>query len=237
MRTSQTSIGPGGLKTARVDSLEPPHQAAASPWCSSAGKRAFDAIVAFLALAIIWPAFLLVAAAIKLSSPGPVLFRQMRVGRQGRLFELMKFRSMRVTTEDLGPRVTRQNDPRVFPVGRVLRKWKLDEIPQLLNVLRGDMSLVGPRPDLPEFCATLDQDTCRILELRPGVTGAATLVYRNEERILAEQEIHHLNAYYLENLYPAKVRLDLDYACKASFVGDLTILARTIAVILSPAHP
>ncbi len=190
-------------------------------------------VVALLVLAALWPVLLLVTAAIRISSPGPALFRQMRVGQQGRLFQLLKFRSMRVTAERSGPRITCQHDPRIFPVGRILRRWKLDELPQLLNVLRGDMSLVGPRPDLPEFCATLDKDQRHILELRPGVTGAATLVYRDEERILADQNSQHLTDFYINQLYPVKIQLDLEYARKAGFVSDLRILAQTAAAILS----
>ncbi len=190
-------------------------------------------VVALFVLAALGPVLLLVTAAIRISSPGPALFRQMRVGQQGRLFQLLKFRSMRATAEHSGPRITCQNDPRIFPVGRILRRWKLDELPQLLNVLRGDMSLVGPRPDLPEFCATLDKDQRSILELRPGITGAATLVYRDEERILADQNSQHLTDFYINQLYPEKIQLDLEYARKAGFVSDLRILAQTAAAILS----
>jgi lipopolysaccharide/colanic/teichoic acid biosynthesis glycosyltransferase len=129
-----------------------------------------------------------------------------------------------------GPRITRHNDHRISAVGRTLRNWKLDELPQLFNVLRGEMSLVGPRPDLPEFCATLDQHQSFILQLRPGLTGAATIVYRNEERVLAAQG-DRLADFYVNKLYPEKVRLDLEYARHASFVGDVKILAQTAAAI------
>jgi len=173
------------------------------------GKRTFDVVVAIFALAALWPVLVLVAAIIKLSSPGPALFRQIRVGRQGRSFQLLKFRSMRLAAEDVGPRITRQNDPRVFPVGRILRKWKLDEMPQLINVLRGEMSLVGPRPDLHELWATLD-------------------------RILAGQENRQLTDYYLTKLYPEKVRLDVEYAKRASLAGDLGILMQTVTAIFVP---
>ncbi len=192
----------------------------------------FDIVVSFFLLAAASPVFLLVAAAIRMSSPGPALFRQMRVGKQGRCFQLLKFRSMQVADHS-GPRITCQNDRRISPVGRILRKWKLDELPQLFNVLRGDMSMVGPRPDLPEFCATLRSGQRHVLELRPGVTGAATLVYRNEERLLAGQDSNQLTYFYVNKVYPEKIRLDLEYARKASFAGDLRILARTAAAIFS----
>jgi lipopolysaccharide/colanic/teichoic acid biosynthesis glycosyltransferase len=138
---------------------------------------------------------------------------------------------MQVAAERLGPRITCQNDSRIFPVGRILRKWKLDELPQLLNVLRGDMSLVGPRPELPEFCATLDKEQRLILELRPGVTSVATVTYRDEERILADQERRQLTDYYVKTLYPEKVRLDVEYAKKADFISDVRILVKTAAAI------
>jgi lipopolysaccharide/colanic/teichoic acid biosynthesis glycosyltransferase len=168
-----------------------------------------------------------------MSSPGPALFRQVRVGKQGRYFQLLKFRSMKLAAEQMGPRITCQNDPRIFPVGRVLRRWKLDELPQFFNVLRGDMSLVGPRPDLPEFCATLDKDQRHVLELRPGITGAATLIYRDEERILADHGSQNITDFYVHELYPRKMRFDLEYARKASFVGDLRILTQTAAAVFS----
>jgi lipopolysaccharide/colanic/teichoic acid biosynthesis glycosyltransferase len=187
-------------------------------------------VIAFLGLAALWPVLLLVAAIVKLSSPGPALFRQLRIGKRGRSFQLLKFRSMQVAAERLGPRITCQNDSRIFPAGRILRKWKLDELPQLMNVLRGEMSLVGPRPELPEFCDTLDTDQRLILELRPGVTGVATLVYRDEEGILAGHQ-DQLTDYYANQLYPEKVRLDVEYAKKAGFLSDLKILMQTVAAI------
>jgi len=192
-----------------------------------------DVVIASILLALLWPILLLVAVAVRLSSPGLVFFRQTRVGKQGRYFQLLKFRSMRVSAERYGPGVTGQGDTRILPLGRVLRRWKLDELPQLFNVLRGDMSLVGPRPDLPEFCITLDKTQRHILELRPGVTGAATLVYRNEEAILGEVDADRIENYYVSKIYPDKVRLDLEYAKRASLAGDLMILMKTIAAVFS----
>jgi lipopolysaccharide/colanic/teichoic acid biosynthesis glycosyltransferase len=187
----------------------------------------------FLLLAVTWPIFLLVAAAIKLASPGPVLFRQVRVGLDGKQFQLVKFRSMHVDADRFGPGITGQNDPRIYPLGRLLRKWKLDELPQLFNVLQGNMTLVGPRPDLAEFCAGLGQQQRVILRLRPGVTGAATLVYRDEERMLSSHNQKGITQYYINTIYPDKVRLDLEYARKASFAGDLRILTQTVTAIFS----
>jgi lipopolysaccharide/colanic/teichoic acid biosynthesis glycosyltransferase len=204
-----------------------------SSWCSSPGKRVLDIALASLVLAGALPILVCVALAVWLSSPGPVLFRQRRVGMNGNQFVLLKFRTMHIAAERVGPGVTCRNDPRIFPLGGLLRRWKLDELPQLLNVLRGDMSLVGPRPDLPEFCATLQKEQCAVLQLRPGVTGAATLVYRDEEQILANRGDDRVTEYYVNELYPQKVRLDLEYAKAASFAGDVRILAQTIAAIFS----
>lgn len=204
-----------------------------SPWCSSPGKRVLDIALASLVLAAASPILASVALAVRLNSPGPVLFRQRRVGMNGKQFVLLKFRTMHMAAERVGPGVTCRNDPRIFPFGGFLRRWKLDELPQLLNVLRGDMSLVGPRPDLPDFCAALEKEQSTVLQLRPGVTGAATLVYRDEERILGERVGDQVTAYYVNELYPKKVRLDLEYAKVASFVGDVRILAQTIAAIFS----
>jgi lipopolysaccharide/colanic/teichoic acid biosynthesis glycosyltransferase len=231
MHTSETSIGSGRLTTTHVTSRDRPEGSLLSPWCASVGKRILDMVVAFLALIALWPVFLLIAATVRVSSPGPALFRQERVGRRGRSFQLLKFRSMQVAAERFGPRITCQNDSRILPVGRILRKWKLDELPQLINVLRGEMSLVGPRPELPEFCATLGGEQRLILELRPGVTSVATLRYRDEERILAGQEGCRLTDYYVNQLYPEKVRLDVEYAKKADFASDFRILLQTVAAI------
>jgi lipopolysaccharide/colanic/teichoic acid biosynthesis glycosyltransferase len=231
MHTSETSFGSGRLRTTHATSKDRPEGSLLSPWCSSAGKRALDMVVASLALIALWPILLLIAVTVRFSSPGPALFRQERVGRRGRLFQLLKFRSMKEAAERFGPRITCQNDSRIFPVGRILRKWKLDELPQLINVLRGEMSLVGPRPELPEFCATLGRDQRVILELRPGVTSVATLRYRDEERILATQQSRQLTDYYVNQLYPEKVWLDIEYAKTADFVSDFRILLQTAAAI------
>lgn len=232
MHTSQTNSGIGELggtapESASVTLLSP----GLSPWCRSRGKRALDLVAASGLLLVTFPLMVLAALAVKLSSPGPVLFRQKRVGRNGRLFELMKFRSMHAAAGP-GPGLTADNDPRVSSVGRVLRKWKIDELPQLFNVIRGDMSLVGPRPDLPEFCATLAGEQRQVLELDPGITGAATLIYRHEERILAGRGRDNISDYYVNQIYPDKVQVDLDYARKASLSGDLRILLRTFSAIL-----
>jgi lipopolysaccharide/colanic/teichoic acid biosynthesis glycosyltransferase len=197
-------------------------------WNFSLAKRVFDAVMAAAGIALTLPAMAMVAVAIKLGSPGPVLFRQQRVGRGGKPFEILKFRTMVDRQKDLGSSITRKGDLRITGLGRLLRKSKMDELPQLFNVLRGDMSLVGPRPDLPEFYETLAPEQRVIVALRPGVTGWATLQFRDEEGHLASVPEEQVANYYVSTLFPTKVQLALDYARRATFLKDLGIIVRTI---------
>ena len=169
-----------------------------------------------------------IAIAIKSTSEGPVLFRQQRIGKDGRPFEMLKFRTMRDRRELSDLTITREGDSRNTPLGKVLRKSKLDELPQLFNVMVGDMSLVGPRPDIAEYCETLPAETRSVLKLRPGLTGWSTLQYRNEERLLAKVPEQHLAHYYVNVVFPEKARLALEYARHATFSRDLEILLRTL---------
>jgi lipopolysaccharide/colanic/teichoic acid biosynthesis glycosyltransferase len=202
-----------------------------SPWNHSRGKRIFDIFVASLAILPCLPLMALIAAVVAVTSRGPVLFRQKRVGENGRAIEVLKFRTMAHNPNDSGPGVTRSGDPRITPVGRFLRRCKLDELPQVVNVLRGDMSLVGPRPDLAEFCETLAPQHRSWLTLRPGLTGWATLQFRNEEQLLAAVPKEQLVRYYRDTVLPQKAELDLAYAEKATFLGDLGILWRTLLTL------
>jgi lipopolysaccharide/colanic/teichoic acid biosynthesis glycosyltransferase len=198
-------------------------------WNFSLAKRVFDAGTATLGITLTLPLMAIVAAAIKLGSPGPVLFRQQRVGRGGKLFEILKFRTMiNRRQKEIGSSITRKGDVRITGIGRLLRKSKLDELPQLFNVLLGDMSLVGPRPDLPEFYETLAPEQRVIVALRPGVTGWATLQFRDEEGHLASIPEEQVANYYVSTLFPTKVQLALDYARRATFLKDLGIIVRTI---------
>jgi lipopolysaccharide/colanic/teichoic acid biosynthesis glycosyltransferase len=196
-----------------------------SSWSVSTGKRLFDISMSLIGLVFMSPLMLLIALAIRSTSSGPVLFRQVRVGRHGAGFGLLKFRTMRNAP---GPTLTRTGDPRVTSVGRVLRSTKLDELPQLFNVLVGDMTLVGPRPDLPQYWSTLAQRFCAIRQLRPGITGCASLTFSNEEKLLALIPEEHLNQYYISNHLPIKIQIDLDYATQASFLTDLRVLWATV---------
>ncbi len=203
---------------------------AVSNWCSSPGKRAIDLLCSIPALIVLAPFMLLIAASARLSSDSPVLFRQKRCGRNGCEFECIKFRTM---THSAGMGVTQAGDARITRLGRILRKWKLDELPQLINVICGEMSLVGPRPDLPEFIAELDAASRRSLaSLTPGITGWATLHFRHEEELLAKIPPEELRSYYVREVLPRKVALDVDYASRATLWSDLMILIRTAKAIL-----
>jgi len=197
-----------------------------SPWIMSPCRQGLDCCLAGVALLCFLPVLLLAAVAVRLSSPGPVLFRQRRAGRNRQTFTLYKFRSMRVGSSEGSP-ITVYGDGRVTAVGRFLRRFKLDELPQLWNVLRGDMALVGPRPKLP-------QHEGLTLRWRPGLTGAATLAFRDEEEILAKVPSHQLESVYEAFIKPAKARLDADYMSSATFASDIGILRRTIASCLTP---
>jgi lipopolysaccharide/colanic/teichoic acid biosynthesis glycosyltransferase len=203
-----------------------------SRWNSSFGKRLVDVLGSSVVLAAASPLMLLVAAAVKAGSAGPVLFRQQRVGKGGAEFEMVKFRTMYHRLPNGAPGITRKGDNRVTPVGKLLRKWKIDELPQLLNVLRGQMSLIGPRPDLPEFYSTLNPERRQILRLKPGITGWATLHFRDEESVLAAVPHEEMVNFYVSDLLPRKVDLDLSYARGATLKSDIGILLRTFVAIL-----
>lgn len=187
--------------------------------------RIFDTLVSALALLVLSPLLLAIAVAVRVTSRGPAFHRAKRVGRDGRLFELLKFRSMVVAE---GPAVTRAGDPRVTPLGRILRGYKLDELPQLMNVLRGDMSLVGPRPEDPKYTAMYDSEQRQILAVRPGITSAASLKYRDEESHLTGED---WEVQYVQRIMPEKLKIDLDYLRRRTFFSDLGLLLRTASAI------
>ena len=188
-------------------------------------KRLFDITASLFGLLVLWPLLLVVAVAIRIEMPdGPVLFRQKRVGQYGRLFTLLKFRTMTVNHDESSVSVA--GDSRITPLGAFLRRRKLDELPELWNVLRGDMSFVGPRPDVPGYADRLQGEERRILELRPGITGPATLKYRNEEALLAAQP--DAQRYNDEIIYPDKVRINLEYLKNRTFAGDIKIILQTL---------
>ncbi len=213
--------------SAAVNLQESSRPRTVSPWNHSLGKRVLDILVSSLFILICLPLAAVAAILVAVTSAGPILFRQTRMGENGQPFQLLKFRTMSNNASQAGPGVTRKGDPRITSVGRLLRKCKLDELPQLLNVLRGDMSLVGPRPEVPEFSQALAPEHRSLLTLRPGLTGWATIRFRNEEELLAAVPPEDLVSYYRDTVMRQKAELDLAYAERATFGGDLGILGRT----------
>ncbi len=203
----------------------------AAPRVSDALRRVLDVGGSLLLLTLSLPVLLVAALAIKLSSPGPVFYRQERVGRDGRLFQIWKLRTMRLSAAG-GPLVTAQDDARITPLGQRLRSWKLDELPQLFNVIKGDMSLVGPRPQVPRFVERFDPERRRVvLSVRPGITGPTALYFRHEEYLLAGQADRE--EVYLARILPVKLDMDARYVCGRSLQGDLRVLADTLYLVLS----
>lgn len=193
-------------------------------------RRLFDLALAIPALMCIAPVLLLAALGIRWSSPGPVLYRAARIGLNGRVFTMFKLRTMHVRAV-AGSSITSAGDPRVFTVGRYLRAFKIDELPQLLNIVRGDMSIVGPRPEAPDIVARYyTADDMRSLEVRPGLTSPGSIFYYTHgEQLLADGDAEQ---YYVTRLLPLKMRLDLDYIARASLAGDVMVILRTAFVLL-----
>ncbi len=197
------------------------HSPELSLWSNSNWKRAFDLACVIPALILLLPILGLIAIIVRLTSPGPIIFRQRRAGQRGELFTIYKFRTMVENSEAIGPEHTANGDPRITLIGHFLRRFKLDEFPQLYNVVRGEMSLVGPRPKLPNH--DLAPMACR-----PGVTGAATLAFRCEARILCNVPAERLESFYQECIVPLKSRLDADYMEKATLSSDIGVLLATV---------
>ena len=206
-------------------------------------KCLFDRVGALVGLCCLWPVLMVVALLIRVKMPGgPVIFRQKRVGRHGRLFTMYKFRSM--TVGHSGSSVSVAGESRITPLGAKLRRYKLDELPELWNVLKGDMSFVGPRPDVPGYADQLQGDSRRVLLLRPGITGPASLKYRDEEELLAHVQdvidekgeminekygvIRSVQEYNDRVIYPDKVRINLYYLDHYSFVKDIQMILCTV---------
>lgn len=190
--------------------------------------RGLDIIIAGISLLSLTPLFLIIGLAVKLSSPGPVFYRAQRVGKNERLFRLNKFRSMYLDSNRLGPGITHKNDARITPVGRFLRWTKLDEIPQLINVFWGDMSIVGPRPEDPRYVKLYTTEQRQVLTVRPGITSPASIYYREEESLLDKRDAERV---YREQIMPHKLALDLAYLRRRTTWSDLSLLFRTIFAI------
>jgi len=195
-------------------------------------KRLFDLVASSIGLAVLAPVMAVIGILVKRDSEGPALFKQERIGRSGRPFTLLKFRSMATAPVPAGPLVTATNDARITKLGSKLRGTKLDELPQLINVVRGDMSIVGPRPEVARYVAMWSEDDRRIiLSVRPGITDPASLQLRREEELLAEQA--DPEAFYRQELLPQKVRHYRDYVESRSFGTDLVLILRTISRVIT----
>ena len=191
-------------------------------------KRLFDVVASGSGLILLSPLLLALALAVKLGSPGPIFYRANRVGRYGKHFKLLKFRSMVVNADRIGPAVTGAADPRITRVGRFLRRTKLDELPQLINVLRGEMSVVGPRPEDPCYVALYTHEQRQVLNVRPGITSPASVAYRNEETMLVGDD---WEKHYVEQIMPAKLAVDLEYSRNASLWHDMRVILGTLRAL------
>jgi lipopolysaccharide/colanic/teichoic acid biosynthesis glycosyltransferase len=192
-------------------------------------KRGFDFIASLMGLIILSPLLLGLIIIIRLSSQGPIFYRATRVGQHGKQFKLLKFRSMVVNADKIGPAVTGAEDPRITPIGRFLRRTKLDELPQLLNVLLGEMSLVGPRPEDPHYVEMYSEDQRKVLSVRPGLTSLASIEYRHEEVLLTGSEWEE---HYIKVIMPSKLAIDLEYTKQATLYRDLVVIFETLKTVL-----
>lgn len=192
-------------------------------------KRILDVVVSGLGLALLSPLMLALSVCIKLDSRGPLFYRGKRVGKDGEPFRMYKFRTMVVEADRIGPALTYREDPRITRVGGFLRRTKLDELPQLINVLKGEMSLVGPRPEDPSYVAHYTAEQRKVLRVKPGVTGPTQLEYRDEASML---EARTADAHYLSQIMPEKLALDLLYVHNRSLVEDFKILWQTAVTLI-----
>lgn len=194
-------------------------------------KRTVDVITAIIGLVILSPLLVMIGIAIRITSPGPVLYRAIRVGQYGNLFQLYKFRSMYVGADRIGPGITHGNDNRITPIGKFLRESKLDELPQLFNVLIGDISLVGPRPEDPHYVTLYTEEQRQVLTVRPGITSLASIMYRAESELLQGDNWEEI---YIQSIMPNKLTLDLEYVINHNLWLDISILLATMRVVVCP---
>lgn len=189
-------------------------------------KRIFDIICSGLGLIALSLVFLIIALRIKTGSDGPIFFKQIRVGEKGKEFEILKFRTMVVDAEKLGRQITVGNDSRITKIGAFLRKYKLDELPQLINVFKGDMSLVGPRPEVPRYVNMYNEEQRKVLEVKPGITDLASIRYRDENELLGKAE--NPDEFYINTIMPDKLALNIEYIKKSNVFFDIYIIIQTI---------
>lgn len=192
-------------------------------------KRAFDVFFSLLGLIFLWPAFVIVGLLIVLDDKGPIFFRQERVGRFGKIFRIWKFRTM--TVQNSGPKITVGEDRRITKVGQNLRKYKLDELPQLINVLVGEMSFVGPRPEVEKYVKLYTSEQRKVLNVKPGITDYASMKYSNESNLLSEAE--DPEEFYINTVMPDKIKINLESMQKGGFLGDFSVILLTLKKIFS----
>ncbi len=195
-------------------------------------RRLFDASAAALGLLVLSPLLLVVAVSVAASSPGPVFFRQVRVGRGGEPFNILKFRTMRTDAERTGGQLTVGEDPRITRVGRFLRQWKMDELPQLINVVRGEMALVGPRPEVPRYVELYTEEQRQVLTVRPGITDPASVAFRSESELMGRHP--DPERYYIEEIMPRKLSINLDYLSRRTLLSDVGVILNTFRAVSEP---
>ena len=194
-------------------------------------KRIFDIVASGIGLILLSPLFVILAIWIKCDSIGPVFYKQVRVGRNNMDFQLFKFRSMRVGSDKKGLITVGGPDPRITRSGYYIRKYKLDEFPQLINVFKGDMSLVGPRPEVRKYVDMYTEEQMHVLDVRPGITDLASIRYRNENELL--ERVNDPDKYYVEVIMPDKLRINLEYVARHSFTFDIRLIFQTFRAIVS----
>ena len=194
-------------------------------------KRIFDIVASGIGLILLSPLFVILAIWIKCDSIGPVFYKQVRVGRNNMDFHLFKFRSMRVGSDKKGLITVGGHDPRITRSGYYIRKYKLDEFPQLINVFKGDMSLVGPRPEVRKYVDMYTEEQMHVLDVRPGITDLASIRYRNENELL--ERVNDPDKYYVEVIMPDKLRINLEYVARHSFTFDIRLIFQTFRAIVS----
>ena len=194
-------------------------------------KRSFDLILSFIGLLIIVPILFLITILIKISSSGPVFYKQVRVGKNNKDFKIYKFRTMHVNADKKGFLTVGGRDPRVTSIGYYLRKFKLDELPQLINVFKGDMSFVGPRPEVRQFVNLYTKIQKKVLDVKPGITDLASIEFRNENEILFKEQ--DPNQYYIDYIMPMKLEINLKYINQRNLLKDFAVIIKTIKVIFN----
>ena len=194
-------------------------------------KRIFDIVASGIGLILLSPLFVILAIWIKCDSIGPVFYKQVRVGRNNMDFQLFKFRSMRVGSDKKGLITVGGHDPRITRSGYYIRKYKLDEFPQLINVFKGDMSLVGPRPEVRKYVDMYTEEQMHVLDVRPGITDLASIRYRNENELL--ERVNDPDKYYVEVIMPDKLRINLEYVARHSFTFDIRLIFQSFRAIVS----